>query len=118
MKYLRPVTLVWMLLTAACSPDTSENDKMPAAPASSTASTTAVIAEPMQLVPCSEAWYAEIEAALGTADGQGHGPDAGSDEWQSAIEFKLGVRGDPEVPARASEQWCAYIDQAWLASHQ
>jgi hypothetical protein len=41
----------------------------------------------------------------------GHGPDIGSLEWQSVIEFKLGLRGDPDVPPRGSQRWCAYIDQ-------
>ena len=44
-----------------------------------------------------------------TGDGQGHGPDLGSSEWRSVIEFKLGIRGDPSVPPRNSELWCAYI---------
>lgn len=45
-----------------------------------------------------------------TGDGQGHGPDLGSDEWKSVVEFKLGIRGDPQVPGRDSQAWCTYID--------
>jgi uncharacterized protein len=60
---------------------------------------------------CSDAWYQAIDKRLQTADAQGHGPDIGSDEWKSVIEFKLGVRGGANVPERSSEKWCTYIDQ-------
>jgi hypothetical protein len=64
---------------------------------------------------CSDAWYQAVEAQLASGDGQGHGPDIGSDEWQSVIEFRLGVRGQPDVPARDSLAWCRYIDQRLAA---
>ncbi|MCB1909152.1 MAG: MliC family protein [Rhodocyclaceae bacterium] len=60
---------------------------------------------------CTPAWFDAVEARLPTRDGQGHGPDRGSDEWRSAIEFRLGVRGEPTVPPRASEAWCTWIAQ-------
>jgi uncharacterized protein len=60
--------------------------------------------------PCSDAWYRAIEAKVPTGDGQGHGPDWGSEEWKSVVEFKLGIRGKPGVPARDSAAWCTYID--------
>lgn len=60
---------------------------------------------------CSDAWYRAIDEKVQTGDGQGHGPDIGSDEWKSVIEFKLEVRGNPNVPKRDSEDWCRYIDQ-------
>jgi hypothetical protein len=47
---------------------------------------------------------------LTTDDGMGHGPDIGSDEWKSVVEFRLGVRGIPGTPDRSSEDWCTYID--------
>ena len=62
------------------------------------------------LEPCSQAWYTQLESQLGSGDGQGHGPDIGSDEWMSVIEFKLGVRGQPDVPALGTPEWCSYID--------
>jgi len=62
-------------------------------------------------VQCSEAWYRTIEEKLPTGDGQGHGPDVGSDEWKSVVEFKLGIRGEPGVPGRDSEAWCQHIDE-------
>ena len=60
---------------------------------------------------CSYPWYQSIEKVLHTGDGQGHGPDLGSDEWKSVIEFKLGVRDGANVPERTSDRWCQYIDQ-------
>lgn len=61
-------------------------------------------------VPCSGEWYQSIEEKVTTGDGHGHGPDIGSDEWRSVIEFKLGIRGKANVPQRDSEAWCQYID--------
>ncbi|GJL53978.1 MAG: lipoprotein [Nitrospirales bacterium] len=46
-----------------------------------------------------------------TGDGQGHGPDVGSEEWKSVVEFKLGIRDKPNVPNRDSIAWCRQIDQ-------
>jgi uncharacterized protein len=60
---------------------------------------------------CSASWYRSIEQKLPTSDAQMHGPDIGSEEWKSVIEFKLGVRNKPNVPDSNSESWCRYIDQ-------
>ena len=62
------------------------------------------------LVPCTEEWYQFVEHKLVSGDGQGHGPDIGSDEWKSVIEFKLGIRGQSGLPDRDSEDWCRLID--------
>jgi uncharacterized protein len=59
---------------------------------------------------CSDAWNRMIEAKVTSGDGQGHGPDIGSDEWKGTIEFRLGVRGKPALPPRTSEAWCRTID--------
>lgn len=61
--------------------------------------------------PCSELWQQYIETQLQTGDSQGHGPDIGSLEWRSVVEFKLGIRGDPAIPSRESDEWCGYIDE-------
>ena len=61
--------------------------------------------------PCSEDWYPWAEAVLSSSDGHGHGPDMGSEEWQSVIEFKLGIRGQADIPPRSSDAWCRFIDQ-------
>lgn len=64
---------------------------------------------------CSNEWFTKIERELVTGDGQGHGPDLGSLEWRSVIEFKLGIRGDSSVPARDSALWCDYIEKIYTA---
>ena len=61
--------------------------------------------------PCSEPWQEYVEAKLQTGDAEGHGPDVGSLEWRSVVEFKLDIRGDPAIPLRESDEWCAYIDE-------
>ena len=61
--------------------------------------------------PCDEDWYQWVESALPSSDGRGHGPDIGSNEWQSVIEFKLGIRGQADIPPRSSGAWCQFIDQ-------
>jgi hypothetical protein len=63
------------------------------------------------LRPCSEQWFQFVEQKLPTGDSEGHGPDVGSLEWRSVVEFKLGIRGDPAVPGRETDQWCAYINE-------
>jgi hypothetical protein len=60
---------------------------------------------------CSDEWLAMMEKQLSITDRQGHGPDIGSLEWRSAIEFKLGIRDDPQTPPPESPQWCNYISQ-------
>jgi len=59
---------------------------------------------------CGQDWYESVESAINTGDGMGHGPDIGSDEWRSVIEFRLGVRGNADVPDRNSQEWCRYIN--------
>jgi hypothetical protein len=68
-------------------------------------------ADTQAAAPCTDAWYRSVEEKVHTSDGQQHGPDLGSEEWRSVIEFKLGIRGDPQVPSRDSEAWCRYVDR-------
>ncbi len=42
----------------------------------------------------------------------GHGPDLGSEEWKSVVEFKLGIRDQADLPSRNSEDWCRRIEKA------
>lgn len=65
---------------------------------------------------CSSEWFTKVDDKIVTGDGQGHGPDLGSLEWRSVIEFRLGIRGDSSIPARNSEQWCEYIDTNFIKS--
>lgn len=67
---------------------------------------------------CTQEWYLSIEKKMATGDGQGHGPDPGSGEWQSMVEFKLGIRGKVDVPQRNSDAWCRYIDRIVRNSDQ
>ena len=60
---------------------------------------------------CSDSWYRFIDDTVVSSDNQGHGPDIGSDEWKSVIEFKLGIRDEPNLPDRDSDAWCRHIDQ-------
>lgn len=61
--------------------------------------------------PCDGATFEFIERHSSTDDSEGHGPDIGSDEWHSVVEFRLGVRGNTSVPARGSKKWCDYIEE-------
>ena len=63
------------------------------------------------LQPCTASWQEYVEAQLHTGDTAGHGPDIGSLEWRSVVEFKLGIRGDPMIPSRETDEWCTFIDQ-------
>ena len=62
-------------------------------------------------VPCTEEWNRFVDKKLVSGDGQGHGPDLGSNEWKGVIEFKLGIRGQADLPGRNSDAWCQLIDQ-------
>lgn len=59
---------------------------------------------------CTEEWFHYVEQRVITSDQQGHGPDSGSLEWRSVVEFKLGVRGKAYVPNPESRAWCEFID--------
>lgn len=63
---------------------------------------------------CSNEWFAKVDSQVKTGDGQGHGPDLGSSEWRSVVEFKLGIRGNVELPVRDSELWCDYINSNFI----
>lgn len=73
-----------------------------------------IAAAPQPGEPCSAAWSHRVEARVGTGDGAGHGPDVGSDEWMSVVEFKLGLRGKPGLPKRGSAAWCRLVDRIAL----
>jgi len=68
-------------------------------------------------VLCSQPWEQFIEENVPTGDGSGHGPDLGSDEWKSVVEFKLGIQDKPGVPEQDTESWCRYIDQIARSNH-
>ncbi|ABZ77639.1 hypothetical protein Shal_3091 [Shewanella halifaxensis HAW-EB4] len=63
---------------------------------------------------CNLAWFNKVEKQVSTGDGQGHGPDLGSMEWRSVVEFKLGIRGKESNPNLDSDLWCDYIDKHYI----
>lgn len=50
----------------------------------------------------SEDWLFWVEKSVDTSDGQGHGPDYGSQEWCSVIEHKLFEGKSGEIPCSPS----------------
>ena len=60
---------------------------------------------------CGTDWNRHIESLVHTGDGAAHGPDWGSEEWQSVVEFRLGLRDKPGTPAHNDPAWCRYIEQ-------
>lgn len=60
-------------------------------------------------VACDQNSFHVLEQLIGSSDGAGHGPDVGSHEWQSTIEFRLQLRGDKNKPAHDHPEWCAYM---------
>ena len=63
---------------------------------------------------CTDAWYTKAEKKLLASDGQRHGPDLGSLEWRSAVDFRLGIDRDPNLPPLDSDAWCRYIDRYFM----
>lgn len=59
--------------------------------------------------PCSKESIELIERKVPTGDSQGHGPDFGSSEWYSVVEWRLGIEGDASVPSKGTQQWCDYV---------
>ena len=70
-----------------------------------------VVGQHESVEPCTPAWYEAVEQAVRIADEDGHGPDLAGDEWQAAVEFKLGVQDAPGLPARGSPEWCEMVDE-------
>ena len=59
--------------------------------------------------PCSRQLFEWVDAEVQSGDSMGHGPDVGSAEWKSVIEFKLGIRGQADLPEADSNAWCGLI---------
>lgn len=66
---------------------------------------------------CNASWFAKIEAQINTGDTARHGPDLGSLEWRSVIEFKLNIRGNSDLPSLNSQDWCDYIDKNFITNN-
>ncbi|HCA16958.1 MAG TPA: hypothetical protein DEO64_07475 [Alcaligenes faecalis] len=53
----------------------------------------------------SDAWLGKVDRQLAVSDGQGHGPDYGSQEWCNVVHFRLyGQAATKPVPC----------DRAWM----
>lgn len=96
------------LLLAACQPS-------PPAPSATTPETkTAEGSAPEtakaapNLALGTEPWFAWVDQTLGISDGEGHGPDPGSDEWNMAVQTKLGEEAPQSQPG--SPQWQQSVD--------
>ena len=85
-KLLSIISFIFIL--SSCSPDATQEIEKPS---------------------CTADQYQRISLSVITGDTQGHGPDTGSDEWKSVVEFKLGIRGNPENPYYSDPDWCAFI---------
>jgi len=70
-----------------------------------------VLAGAASPIPCSDEWNRFVDQKIVTGDGQGHGPELGSDEWKGVVEFRLGIRGQAGLPAHDSDDWCRLIDR-------
>lgn len=56
-------------------------------------------------------WYAWVDAAGGISDGEGHGPDYGSDEWNRAVQRKvMGFEADDSIAF--DKNWQKRVDRA------
>lgn len=56
-------------------------------------------------------WYEWVDAAGGISDGQGHGPDYGSDEWNRAVQHKvMGFEADETIAF--DRNWQMRVDRA------
>lgn len=62
--------------------------------------------------PCPADRLAAIDRHGTPHDSRGHGPDPGSEEWASTVEWQLGLRGQADLPARGSLAWCGRIEAA------
>ena len=61
-------------------------------------------------IPCAEEALLSIERQVTSSDSEGHGPDVGSQEWHSVVEFHLGVRGDKNIPVKGTKKWYDFVE--------
>ena len=58
----------------------------------------------------SEAWLEQVDRQLAVSDGQGHGPDFGSQEWCNVVHFRL-YGQVPVQPVPCEQAWMERVDQ-------
>jgi hypothetical protein len=90
------------LLLAACSPSSpnSPQQQPPKPEAGQSAPANAALG--------SAGWYAWVDQTLGIDDGNGHGPDPGSAEWNQTVQRKLGQEAPQSQPG--SPEWQQSVD--------
>lgn len=104
----RLIFLPLAVLVAACSaPQAPQTDKPPKPQASATAPANAALG--------SHEWYRWVDQRLAISDGDGHGPDGGSDEWNSTVQRKLGEEAPQAQPG--SPQWQQAVDALLRTRH-
>lgn len=64
----------------------------------------------------SEDWFVWVEKSVATGDGQGHGPDYGSQEWCFVIEKKLFANKSGVTPC--TNEWNQKVTDTLLKSNQ
>jgi hypothetical protein len=93
----RYLAMLPFALLTACSPTSPPPDQKPPKPQ----------AAPDNAVLGSPGWYAWVDSRLHITD-DGHGPDRGSEEWNQAVQHKLGQEA-PQSPV-GSPQWQQAVD--------
>lgn len=58
----------------------------------------------------SEAWLEKVDRQLAVSDGQGHGPDYGSQEWCNVVHIRL-YGQHPAQPVPCDQAWMETVDQ-------
>ncbi|WP_199101029.1 hypothetical protein [Dyella sp. ASV21] len=95
----RYLAMLPLALLAACSPAAPPPEQNPPKPqAAASAPDNPVLGSPQ--------WYAWVDQRLHISDD--HGPDRGSDEWNRAVQHKLGQEAPAATPG--SPQWQQAVD--------
>lgn len=58
----------------------------------------------------SEAWLEKVDRQLAVSDGQGHGPDYGSQEWCNVVHIRL-YGQHPVQPVPCDQAWMETVNQ-------
>ena len=96
----RYLAMLPLALLVACSPSSPPPEQKPPKPQ-------ATQSAPDNAALGTHEWYAWVDSRLHVSN-DGHGPDYGSDEWNHAVQFKLGQEA-PQFPP-GSPQWQQAVD--------
>ncbi|PMQ06203.1 hypothetical protein DyAD56_06085 [Dyella sp. AD56] len=101
----RFLAMLPLALLAACSPASPSPDQKPPQPKATATATARSTPDNAELG--SPLWYEWVDERLHISD-DGHGPDRGSAEWNSAVQHKLGQEAPQSQPG--SPQWQQAVD--------